>query len=91
MCANHSKILGGKTETYREKEWKDKAVVTIGDVFQLKKLIVINWKYKLNNYPPGLHISHILSWIGFLIDEFLDMINKKTKNINVGNDNLDNV
>ena len=35
-CANHSQILGDKAGTNREVEGKDKVVVTIGDVSQLK-------------------------------------------------------
>ena len=66
MCANHSKILGGKTETYREKEWKDKAVVTIGDVFQLKQ------DQKSNIYDS------ILQWLqtenGLMMTHWLTLI-----------------
>ena len=66
MCANHSKILGGKTETCREKEWKDKAVVTIGDVFQLKQ------DQKSNIYDS------ILQWLqtenGLMMTHWLTLI-----------------
>ena len=51
-CANHSQILGDKAGTYREMEGKCKVVVTIGDVSQLKIMLIIIRTYKSNFYPP---------------------------------------
>ena len=49
QCANHSQILGDKAGTNREIEGKDKVVVTIGDVSQLKYeiMLIINSTYNL--------------------------------------------